>query len=90
MVESFNIKKSLSAEDYSKKILYIPKVPPDNNASERDIRKFKVKQKISGLFKTEKGAKAFAIIRSVIDTTIKNKKEVWKAIELIPKMKVNF
>jgi len=51
--------------------LFIENVPPDNNASERAIRNVKVKQKISGQFKEVQPAKNFAIIRSVIDTTIK-------------------
>ena len=70
--------------------LYHSKVPPDNNASERAIRTYKVKQKVSGLFRTEQGAMAFAIIRSVIDTTIKNGKNVWEELALIPMMTVNF
>ena len=47
-------------------------VPPDNNGSERAIRNFKVKQKVSGFFKTEEGAKNYAILRTVCDTAIKN------------------
>lgn len=61
-------------------------VPFDNNASERAIRNIKVKQKISGQFKTEKGAREFAIIRSVIDTTIKNGQNVLEALSLIAKL----
>lgn len=34
--------------------LYVPEVPPDNNGSERAVRNVKVKQKISGQFKTER------------------------------------
>jgi len=56
-------------------------VPPDNNASERAIRNFKVKQKVSGFFKTEQGAKNYAIIRSVCDTAIKNKQNPLKALQ---------
>lgn len=52
--------------------LYYHEVPPDNNGSERAIRNVKVKQKISGQFKSFPGAKSFAILRSVIDTAIKN------------------
>jgi len=63
--------------------LYNPHVPPDNNASERAIRTFKVKQKVSGLFRKQEGAKAFAIIRSVIDTTIKNGQNVMEALQTI-------
>jgi len=52
--------------------LYYMEVPPDNNGSERAIRNIKVKQKISGQFKSEEGAQNFAVIRSVIDTAIKS------------------
>ena len=66
--------------------LYIPQVPPDNNGSERAIRNVKVKQKISGQFKTERTAQNFAKIRSVIDTTIKNGMNVLDALSLIAKL----
>ena len=52
--------------------LYYHDVPPDNNGSERAIRNVKVKQKISGQFKSFSGAETFAILRSIIDTAIKN------------------
>jgi transposase len=58
--------------------LYHKEVPPDNNGSERAIRNVKVKQKISGQFKSSSMAQAFAILRSVIDTCIKRK------VQLIP------
>jgi len=61
-------------------------VPSDNNGSERAIRNVKVKQKISGQFKTEKAAQNFAMIRSVIDTTIKNGKNVLEILVLIAKL----
>lgn len=60
-------------------------VPSHNNGSEKAIRNVKVKQKISGQFKSEKGANAFAIIRSVIDTAIKSGKEVVQELLLIAK-----
>lgn len=46
--------------------IYEPEIPPDNNSSERAIRNVKVKQKISGQFKS--GIQNFCILRSVIDT----------------------
>ena len=51
--------------------LFHPEVPYDNNGSERAIRNIKVKQKVSGSFRSERGAENFAIIRSVVDTIIK-------------------
>ena len=61
------------------------KVPPDNNGSERAIRNIKVKQKISGGFRSIEGADGFAVLRSVIDTTIKSGQDVYYALSLIAK-----
>ncbi len=63
--------------------LYNPIVPPDNNGSERAIRNVKVKQKISGQFVTIHGAIQFAIIRSIIDTAIKNDAKVFHVLDNI-------
>ena len=63
--------------------LHHPKVPPDNNGSEQAIRNVKIKTKISGHFRSERGAARFAILRSVIDTTIKNTKNVFEALTIV-------
>jgi len=63
--------------------LYHPKVPPDNNGSEQSIRNIKVKQKISGQFKSEEGAVIYAINRSVIDTIIKSNQNILQGLTLI-------
>ena len=70
-------------KDHLFPFLYHQKVPADNNASERAIRNVKVKQKISGQFFNHNNAMDFAIIRSVIDTTIKNGVNVFNALKLI-------
>lgn len=66
--------------------LFNPDVPPDNNASERSIRNVKVKQKVSGQFKTFDGAQSFAIIRSVIDTLIKQNLDILGSLTNIPNL----
>lgn len=61
--------------------LYHKEVPFDNNGSERAFRMVKVKLKISGQFKSLQHE--FAVIRSVIDSVIKNGQSVFSAINHI-------
>jgi transposase len=70
-------------KDYIFPFLYYQHVPPDNNASERAIRNIKVKQKISGQFKSQQGARDFAIIRSIIDTLVKRSENVFQNLQII-------
>ena len=63
--------------------LWHPKVPPDNNGSERAIRNIKVKQKVSGQFKSVQGADDFAVIRSIIETTIKTGQNALNTLWLV-------
>jgi len=65
-------KRIIKYRNYLFTFLYLPDVPPDNNASERAIRNIKVKQKVSGQFKTINGAQVYAIVRSITDTCVKN------------------
>lgn len=64
--------------------LYNLEIPPDNNGSERAICNIKVKQKISGQFKS--GQNAFCVIRSVIDTLIKKGVELFPCLNQINKL----
>jgi len=72
--KDFNkLKKGLrKVQKYIFTFLSNPNVPYDNNASERAIRKIKVKQKISGCFRTDDGADIFMKIHSLVETAKKN------------------
>lgn len=66
--------------DYIFKFLENPLVPPTNNSSERGFRKLKVKNKISGTFRSDDGADAFFSLHSIIETATKHKQTTLEAI----------
>jgi transposase len=56
-------------------------VPFDNNLAERDLRMIKVKQKISGIFRSNQGAKMFCRVRGYISMARKNSIPIFDAIK---------
>lgn len=69
--------------------LYNLEVPPDNNASERAIRNVKVKQKVSGQFRSNNGAFRFAVLRSITDTILKNEQKVLSSLKIITNLQTD-
>ena len=57
-----------------------PRVPFSNNLAERDGRMMKLRQKISGGFRSMQGAMDFAVIRSLLSTA---RKQEWDILQTL-------
>ena len=76
-----NLQKSLAKHaQHIFMFLEHDQVPFDNNASERSIRPLKVKQKVSGMFKSDEGADNFCMLHSIVDTARKNLQDPFLAL----------
>ena len=70
----------IKRKDYIFNFLENPDIPSNNNGSERGIRKLKIKQKISGTFRSDNGTDAFMTLHSITDTAWKNDQSPFDAI----------
>ena len=73
----------IKCRNYIFHFLENPAIPPDNNTSERGIRKVKIKMKNSGTFRSDQGADAFLDLLSIIETTKKHNKSPYDAIRAL-------
>lgn len=70
----------INCEDYIFTFLEHDEVPHHNNSSEGAIRVLKVKAKVSGCFRTERGAEQFAVFHSITETARRNDISKFKAL----------
>ena len=58
-------------------------VPFTNNMAECDLRMLKVRQHISGSFRSDNGAQRFAVIRGYLQTAAKQEQSLWMVLESV-------
>ena len=75
------IERMLELKESVLAFMYDFSVPFDNNLAERDLRMMKLKDKVSGSFRSFHGAQCFARIRSYISTVQKQGYNVFEEIK---------
>jgi len=79
-----NLMRSLQKyEDSVLAFAFVAEVPFTNNQAERDLRAVKVKQKVSGRFRTEHGAARYARLQGIISTCRKQERPVFHTLRAL-------
>lgn len=73
-------KRYAKVRDHLLTFLDHPDVPPDNNASERELRPTATYRKVTGGFRSDWGADLFAAVRSAIGTAARQGRDAYAAI----------
>jgi transposase len=76
-------KRLVDRHDDYLRFVHDPRVPADNNGSERDIRMIKLRQKVSGCLRTLTGAQQFCAIRSYLATAAKHGKHFFHTLVML-------
>lgn len=74
---------SINQEQYLRVFLFDGNVPPDNNYAEQAIRPFTIGRKNFNFMETDHGAKASAMIYSIIETAKINELNTYQYLELL-------
>lgn len=74
---------SINQEKYLRVFLSDGKIPPDNNYAEQAIRPFTIGRKNFNFMETDHGAKASAMIYSIIETAKANELNTYQYLELL-------
>ncbi len=83
------LERLIKYKDAVLRFAFVPEVPFTNNLAERDIRHTKLKQKISGGFRTFKGAQIYARIQSYISSLRKQEEDVFTQLRQALEFKKN-
>ena len=74
---------SINQEQYLRTFLFDPEVPMDNNLAEQAIRPFTVGRKNFVLIEPDRGAKASAVLYSLVETAKANSLNPYKYFEML-------